>query len=75
MTADRCAQYVDDVGIAAHTVDELLQNIQWVFQRIEIAGLKWSMRKCTFGQDKIEFFAKTVNEQSIATLPKKSTVF
>ena len=26
--ADKCAQYVDDIGIAAHTVDELLSNIE-----------------------------------------------
>ena len=52
---DGCAQNVDDITIAGHTADELLQNIEIVFQRIEIAGLKHSLSKCTFGQDKLNF--------------------
>ena len=49
VNADRCAQYVDDIAIAAQTADELLQNIELVFQRIQLAGLKLSMGKGTVG--------------------------
>ena len=73
--ADRCAQYVDDIGIAAHTTEELLQNIELVFQQIEKAGLKLSMSKCTFGQTKIEFLGKTISTQGIAPLPEKIDKF
>ena len=34
---------------AKHTAQELLKNIELVFQRIEFAGLKLSKNKCTFG--------------------------
>ena len=30
--ADQCAQYVDDIGIAANTTEELFKNIRAVFK-------------------------------------------
>ena len=74
MKADRCAQYVDDIGIAAHATDKPLQNIESVFQRIEIAGFKLSMSKCTFGQDRNKFLGKTINKHGKA-LAQKTDVF
>ena len=53
--ADRCAQYVDDIGIAAHTVDELVTNIELVFQQVQKAGLKLTMSKCACGHANILF--------------------
>ena len=47
--ADKCAQYMDDIGIAAHTVDNFLFNIEAVFKQIHKAGLKLSLSKCAFG--------------------------
>ena len=52
--ADSCDCYVDDIGIAAHTADDFLQNFAIVFQWIEIADFKLFMSKYTFGHDKIE---------------------
>ena len=37
---DRCAQYVDDIGIAAQTPEELLTNLELVFQQLDKAGIK-----------------------------------
>ena len=31
VNADRCAQYVDDIGITANTPDELIENLELVF--------------------------------------------
>ena len=31
--ADRFAQYVDDIGIAANTPDEVIENLELVFQQ------------------------------------------
>ena len=72
MGADRCAQFVDAIGIAAHTADERLRNLDLVFQRIEIAGFKLSMGKCRFGKIRIDFLGKTISKQGIAPLPKKT---
>ena len=47
--ADKCAQYVDDIGIATHTAEELKNNLREVFQCIREAGLRLTMAKCQFG--------------------------
>ena len=41
--ADQCAQYVDDIGVAANTVQQLIKNLRAVFQCLRKAGLKLSM--------------------------------
>ena len=66
--ADKCAQYVDDIGVAAHNVDELVANIEAVFQQIQKAGLKLSMSKCAFGHPKIEFLGQSITTKGIAPL-------
>ena len=48
--ADRCAQYVDYIRIAAHTPDELIINLEHVFEQLDKAGLKVNMGICEFGQ-------------------------
>ena len=46
--ADQCAQYVDDIGIAANTPEQLIKNQRAIFQCLRKAGLKLSMAKCHF---------------------------
>ena len=70
---DRCAQYVDDIGIAAHTPDELINNLELVFQQLNKAGLKLSMSKCEFGQKQIEYLGKTISSTGIAPIEKRVT--
>ena len=45
--ADRCAQYVDEFGRAAHTPEEFITNLELVFQQLDKAGLKLRMGKMT----------------------------
>ena len=73
--ADQCAQYVDDIGIAANSVDQLIRNIRAVFECIRQAGLKLSIDKCHFGVTKIEFFGKTITPQGIAPQDHKIQKF
>ena len=49
MKADKSAQYVDDIGIATNTPEELKNNLREVFQCIRAAGLRLTMAKCQFG--------------------------
>ena len=53
--ADQCAQYVDDIGIAAITPEQLIKNLRVVFQCLRKAGLKLSMAKCQFGVKELDF--------------------
>ena len=57
--ADQCAQYVDDIGIAASNATDLTRNIRAVFKRIRQPGLKLTIGKCHFGVQQIGFLGKT----------------
>ena len=65
---DRCAQCVDDFGIAAQTPEELITNLELVIQQLEKAALKLSMGKCEFGQKQIEYLGKTVSSTGIGPI-------
>ena len=71
--ADRCAQYVDDIGIAANTPNELIENLELVLQQLSRAGLKLSMNKCEFGQQQIEYIGKSISSTGIAPIEKRIT--
>ena len=47
--ADQCAQYVDDIGIAANKATDIIRNIRTVFECIRQIGLKPIIEKCHFG--------------------------
>ena len=71
--ADRCAQYVDDIGIAAHTPEELIINLELLFQQLDKAGPKLSMGKSEFGQKQIKYLGKTISSTNIAPIEKRVT--
>ena len=56
--ADQCAQFVDDIGIAANDTKQLCINIKTVFECIRNAGLKLSMSKCNFGVKQVDFLGR-----------------
>ena len=64
--ADQCAQYVDDIGIAANTLTQLIRNIRAVFECILKAGLKLTIEKCHFGVTEIEFLRRTITPHGVA---------
>ena len=68
--ADRCAQYVDEIGNAAHAPEGQI-NLELVFQQLDKAGLKLSMGKCEFGQKQFEYLGKTTSSTSIAPIEKR----
>ena len=57
--ADQCAQYVDDIGIVANDVDQLMTNLRATFKCIQDAGLKLTMHKCHFGAKEIDLASNT----------------
>ena len=64
--ADQCAQYVDDIGIAANDSQQLCANIKTVFECIRNAGLKLTMSKCHFGVKKVDFLGRTITPEGVA---------
>ena len=61
LKADQCAQYVDDVGIAANDAEHLINT----FQCIQKASLKLIMRKCYFGATEIVFLGRTITPAGV----------
>ena len=73
--ADQCAQYVDHLGIAANTTEQLIRNIRAVFKCIRKAELKLTIEKCHFGVTQIEFLGRTITPHGVAPQDHKNTNF
>ena len=71
VNADKCAQYVDDIGIAANNVEKLVDNFESVFIKIRQDGLKLSMAKCAFGQREKEFLGRSITSKTVAPIEEK----
>ena len=63
---DQCAQYVDDIGIAANNATHLTRNILAAFQCIRLAGLKLTTEKCHFGVRQVEFLGRTISSEIVS---------
>ena len=70
--ADQCAQYVDDIGIAADDANHLIANLRATFKCIQEAGLKLTMHKCHFGATEIDILGRTITPQGVK--PQKQNV-
>ena len=69
--ADRCAQNVEDIGIAANNATDLTRNIRAVFKCIRQARLKLTIGKCHFGVRQVEFLGRTVSPERISPRARK----
>ena len=64
--ADQCAQYVDDIEIAADNATDLARIIRAVFQCIRNARLKLTIEKCHFGVRQVEFLGRTISYEGVS---------
>ena len=64
--ADQCAQYLDDIGIAANNATDLTRNIRAVFKCIRQAGLKLTIEKCHFGVRQVDILGRTISPEGIS---------
>ena len=69
--AEQCAQYVDDIGIAANNATDLTRNIRAVFKWIRQAGLKLTIEKCHFGVRQVDFLGRTISSEGISPHARK----
>ena len=74
-TFDQCAQYVDDIGVAAIDANQLIANLRATFQCIREAGLKLSMHKCHFGATEIDFLWRTITPEGVKPQKERITNF
>ena len=64
--ADPCAQYVEDIGIAANNATDLTRKIRSVFKCNRQAGLKLTIEECHFGVRQFEFLGRTIPSEGLS---------
>ena len=66
-----CIIYLDDIIVYSKTLEEHLERLEAVFQKIGKAGLKLKPSKCEFFKSEITYLGHIVSNKGIATDPKK----
>ena len=66
-----CLIYLDDIITFSRTIEEHLERLMRVFDRLRSAGLKLKPEKCTFFRHSVSFLGHVVPEAGIATDPEK----
>ena len=69
-----CIIYLDDVIVFAKSLEEHLDHLEAVFEKLAKAGLKLKPTKCEFFQNHISYLGHIVSSQGIETDPKKISV-
>ena len=63
--------YLDDILVYSKTVDEHIERLEMVFQKLQQHGLRLELRKCAFFQKKVKFLGHEISAAGIATDPEK----
>lgn len=66
--------YLDDIIVVGNTIEDMIQNLTLVFDRLLAAGLKLKARKCTLFAKEVEYLGHIVSKRGIATSPEKIKV-
>lgn len=66
--------YLDDVIIFSSTIDEHLQRLGAVLDRLKQEGLKAKLEKCHFLQEKVHYLGHVISGDGVATDPGKVDV-
>ncbi len=69
-----CLIYLDHIVVFSSTIEEHLQRLEAIFQRLADAGLKLKLTKCHLLQRRIKFLSHVVLENGIETDPDKISV-
>ena len=69
--ADQCAQYVDDIGIAANNATDFTRKIRAVFKCVRQAEWKLTNEKYHFGVRQVEFLGRTISPEGISPQARK----
>ena len=66
--------YLDDIVVYSQSLDEHLQRLEFVFERLRAHGLKLNPRKCHFFQEEVQYLGYTVSKEGISTSEDKVKV-
>ena len=71
LVRDQCIVYLDDILVIGTTFQEHLENLQKVFERLHLAGLRLKPTKCHLGRQQVEYLGYIVSEAGLAADPRK----
>ncbi|XP_062521094.1 uncharacterized protein K02A2.6-like [Corticium candelabrum] len=63
--------YLDDILVTGRCLEEHLQNLEMVLQRLANSGLRLKLAKCAVLQKEISYLGHTINSQGLAPDKKK----
>jgi hypothetical protein len=66
-----CLVYLDDIVVFAPTVSQHLERLETVLQRIDKAGLKLKLSKCSFLEQSLKVLGYIVNSEGLSPDPAK----
>ena len=64
--------YLDDILIFSKTVEEQLERLEFVFQRLRQHGLKLKLSKCHFFKKEVRYLGHVISQDGIKTDPDKT---
>ena len=67
-----CFVYLDDILVCSRTLEEHLDHLQQVFNRLRKAGLTLKPKKCSFLQDQVIYLGHVISSKGIAPDPAKT---
>ncbi|GBM17723.1 Transposon Ty3-I Gag-Pol polyprotein [Araneus ventricosus] len=68
---DFCFVYIDDLLIASSSLEEHLDHLKQVFDRLRKFGLVLNRDKCTFAVENLSFLGHKIDKYGITPLPEK----
>ena len=68
-----CVVYLDDILVVDRTVEEHLDNLKKVFERLREAGLQLKPKKCYFLREGVEYLGHVVSADGVRPDPQKLT--
>ena len=71
MLGNTCLIYLDDIIICSESIEEHLQKLRKVFQKLKESGLKLQPKKCHFICPEVEYLGYTLNQDGISPPIKK----
>ena len=71
MQWERAVLYLDDIIIFSENVEEHLERLKEIFQRLKAANLMLKPSKCHFFKQQVEFLGHIVSQRGVSTDPSK----
>ena len=71
MQWERAVLYLDDIIIFSKDIQEHMERLEEIFQRLKAANLTLKPAKCHFFQQEVEFLGHIVSKEGVRTDPKK----